>query len=85
MTAEDAGSLAIQPHATGFWFSLRRSGRHMSRSMMLPELRPTFSSRQKSEKHLYELYGLDPSLALFRLLRRFAAEAPDALPLLTLT
>jgi hypothetical protein len=47
--------------------------------------KPTFSSRQKSEKHLYELYGLDPSLALFRLLRRFAAEDLDSLPLLALT
>lgn len=46
--------------------------------------KPTFSSRQKSEKHLYELYGLDPSLALFRLLRRFAAEDPESLPLLAL-
>ncbi len=47
--------------------------------------KPTFSSRQKSEKHLYELYGLDPTLALFRLLRRFAAEDPESLPLLALT
>lgn len=47
--------------------------------------KPTFSSRQKSEKHLYELYGLDPALALFRLLRRFAAEDPESLPLLALT
>ncbi len=46
--------------------------------------KPTFSSRQKSEKHLYELYGLDPTLALFRLLRRFAAEDPESLPLLAL-
>jgi len=46
--------------------------------------KPTFSSRQKSEKHLYELYGLDPALALFRLLRRFAAEDPESLPLLAL-
>ena len=46
--------------------------------------KPTFSSRHKSEKHLYELYGLDPGLALFRLLRRFAAEDPESLPLLAL-
>ena len=46
--------------------------------------KPTFSSRHKSEKHLYELYGLDPALALFRLLRRFAAEDPESLPLLAL-
>jgi hypothetical protein len=38
--------------------------------------KPIFSSRQKSQKHLFELYGLDPALALFRQLRRFAAEAP---------
>jgi len=47
--------------------------------------KPTFASRRKAEKHLYELYGLDPSLALFRLLRRFAAEDADSLPLLALT
>ena len=47
--------------------------------------KPTFSSRRKAEKHLYELYGLDPSLALFRVLRRFAAEDADSLPLLALT
>ncbi len=47
--------------------------------------KPTFSSRRKAEKHLYELYGLDPSLALFRVLRRFAAEDTDSLPLLALT
>lgn len=47
--------------------------------------KPTFSSRHKTEKHLYELYGLDPSLALFRVLRHFAAQDPDSLPLLALT
>ena len=47
--------------------------------------KPTFSSRRKSEEHLYELYGLDPFLALFRLLRRFADEDRDSLPLLALT
>lgn len=46
--------------------------------------KPTFSSRRKAEKHLYELYGLDPALALFRVLRRFAAADPDSLPLLAL-
>ncbi|MFB1487359.1 MULTISPECIES: hypothetical protein [unclassified Thiocapsa] len=108
----DAGPLVIPPHATAFGFSLRRSGGHLSRSLMLPELRllfasvpvtagradyraairdenvlgkPTFSSRQKSKKHLYEPYGLDPALALFRLLRRFATEDPASLPLLALT
>jgi hypothetical protein len=47
--------------------------------------KPTAASRQKSEKHLYELYGLDPSLTLFRVLRRFAAEDPESLPLVALT
>lgn len=46
--------------------------------------KPTFSSRGKSDRHLRELYGLDPSLALFRTLRRFAAEDDDSLPLLAL-
>ncbi len=108
----DAGHLVIPPQATRFGFTTRKSGGHMSRSMMLPELRlllaavptdahradyraaivddnvlgkPTFSSRRKAEKHLYELYGLDPSMALFRVLRRFAAEDTDSLPLLALT
>jgi hypothetical protein len=109
----DARPFVIPPSATRLGFSLRRTGGHMSRSMMLPELRaliasvpadaaaranyrtaivddnvlgkPTFSSRQKSEKHLYELFGLDPGLALFRLLRRFAAADPESLPLLALT
>jgi hypothetical protein len=103
--------LDIPFSSTRFGFAVRRSGGHMSRSMMLPELRillsavpadavraeyrasivgenalgkPTFSSRRKAEKHLYELYGLDPSLALFRLLRRFALEDVDSLPLLAL-
>jgi hypothetical protein len=47
--------------------------------------KPTEASRQKSEKHLYELYGLDPSLTLFRVLRYLAAEDPDSLPLIALT
>ena len=108
----DVGHLVIPPQASRFGFSTRKSGGHMSRSMMLPELRlllaavpadahradyraaivdgnvlgkPTFSSRRKSEEHLYELYGLDPSLALFRLLRRFAVDDSDSLPLLALT
>lgn len=107
----DAVPLVIPPQAKRFGFSTRKSSGHMSRSMMLPELRqllaavsahavradyriaiveanvlgkPTFSSRRKAEKHLYELYGLDPSLALFRNLRRFAAEDADSLPLLGL-
>jgi hypothetical protein len=104
--------VVIAPQATRFGFSARKSGGHMSRSMMLPELgllfgattkdagrgeyrtaivddnilgKPTYSSRRKAEKHLYELYGLDPSFALFRVLRRFAVEDSDSLPLLALT
>jgi hypothetical protein len=42
--------------------------------------KPTFSTRKKSDKYLHQLYGLDPALALFRLLRRFAAEDPESLP-----
>lgn len=107
----DISTLSIPPGATRLGFSVRRSGGHMSRSMMLPELRlllaavpanarraeyraaivddnalgkPTFSSRRKAEKHLYELYGLDSALALFRVLRHFAAEDADSLPLLAL-
>lgn len=89
-------------------FSLRRSGGHMARSMMLTELtilmerlpasalladyqraieadnalgKPTFGSRQNSFRHLVDLYGLDPQLALFRGLRLFCAEDPASLPL----
>jgi hypothetical protein len=103
--------VVIPPQATRFGFSARKSGGHMSRSMMLPELglllgattadaaraeyraaivddnilgKPTYSSRRKAEKHLYELYGLDPSFALFRVLRRFAGEYSESLPLLAL-
>jgi hypothetical protein len=47
--------------------------------------KPTFSSRRKAEKHLYEFYGLDPSMALFRVMRRFAAESAESLPLIGLT
>ena len=46
--------------------------------------KPTFASRQKSIRHLIELYGLDASQALFRVLLRFATLAPDSLPLLAL-
>ena len=108
----DTGPLMSPPYATAFGFSQRRSGGHLSRSLMLSELgllfaavpatapraeyraaildgnclgKPTFSSRQKSAKHLVELYGLDPVLTLFRLLRRFAAADPASLPLLALT
>jgi hypothetical protein len=44
--------------------------------------KPTFSSRQKSYRHLVELYGLNPNLPLFRVLRRFATEDPASIPLM---
>lgn len=46
--------------------------------------KPTFTSRQKSFRHVVELYGLDASQALFRILLRFAAINGDATPLLAL-
>jgi len=46
--------------------------------------KPTVSSRQKSFRHLVELYCLDASRALFRVLLRFSAINPDATPLLAL-
>ena len=92
-------------------FSTKRTGGHMSRSMMLTELsivfgalpagtrkdeyklavtennllgKPTQSSRQKSFRHLVELYGMDPQMILFHSLRTFAAEDPETLALLAL-
>ena len=44
--------------------------------------KPTFSSRQKTYRHLIELYGLNPSLPLFRILRRFAQYDPASIPLI---
>ncbi len=44
--------------------------------------KPTFSSRRKSFRHLVELYGLDPSFALFRVLRKLCAEDPTSIPLI---
>jgi len=41
----------------------------------------TFASRRKSHKHLAQLYGLDPRLALFRVLRQLVGEDPESLPL----
>ncbi len=46
--------------------------------------KPTFTSRQKSFRHLVELYGLDASRALFRVLVQFAVINPDTVPLLAL-
>ena len=44
--------------------------------------KPTLSSRQKSYRHLVELYGLDTQFALFRVLRMIAAEDKGSLPLI---
>ena len=46
--------------------------------------KPTFTSRHKSFRHLVELYGLESSHALFRVLLRLACVAKDAIPLLAL-
>lgn len=46
--------------------------------------KPTESSRIKSHRHLIELYGLDPSLLIFRTFRRLAQESPEDLPLLAM-
>lgn len=46
--------------------------------------KPTQSSRQKSYRHLIELYGLDPSMVIFRTARRLAKQCPDQLPLLAM-
>lgn len=46
--------------------------------------KPTLASRRKSLDHLIELYGLDPTKALFRLLRKLSALDPASLPLLAL-
>lgn len=42
--------------------------------------KPTFSSREKTYRHLDQLYSLDPNKALFRVLRQFAADQPACLP-----
>lgn len=46
--------------------------------------KPTASSRTKTLYHLVELYGLDPGLPLFHILRRLAEESPGELPLLAM-
>ena len=46
--------------------------------------KPTYSSRLNTFKHLSDLYSLDGSLTLFRLLRRFATDEPASLPQLAL-
>lgn len=44
--------------------------------------KPTFSSRQKSFRHLVELYTLNPSFSLFRIFRKFAEIDILSIPLL---
>jgi len=107
-----AADLVIPKEAEKFGLSANRSGGHLARSMMLPEIgalvthlpmaaglgdftsailsdnllaKPTNASREKSLRHLIQLYGLDSRLALFRLLRRLAAEDPQSLPLMAMT
>lgn len=46
--------------------------------------KPTQSSRKKSLRHLLELYGMDPSQALFRVLWALGHDDPDSLPQLCL-
>lgn len=46
--------------------------------------KPTLSSRKKSLRHLVELYGLDPSKALFRVFWELAHADLDSLPQLCL-
>lgn len=46
--------------------------------------KPTLASRKKSLRHLTELYGLDPSTALFRVLLNLAHSDVDSLPQLCL-
>jgi hypothetical protein len=47
--------------------------------------KPTYSSRGESFKRLLQLYGLDPSRALFRILRKGVAYDLTALPLIAVT
>ena len=46
--------------------------------------KPTLTSRKKSLRHLIELYGMDPSKALFRVLWEFGHADLDSLPQLCL-
>jgi hypothetical protein len=46
--------------------------------------KPTLSSRKKSLRHLMQLYGMDPAIALFRVFWRLAHEDIDSLPQLCL-
>lgn len=44
--------------------------------------KPTLSSRQKSYRHLIELYGLDPKYPLFRIFRTIGSVDRQSLPLM---
>jgi hypothetical protein len=44
--------------------------------------KPTWSTRQRTAKRLSELYGLDPSIPLFRLLRYYWSEGVEGRPML---
>lgn len=46
--------------------------------------KPTASSREKTFDHLRRAYGMDASTALWRVLRQFAQQEPQALPLMAL-
>ena len=46
--------------------------------------KPTLSSRKKSLRHLFELYGMDPTKALFRVLWNLGHTDIDSLPQLCL-
>ena len=94
-----------------FGFSNASTGGHMSRSMMLVEMKslfhalpataaaeefdklivdenildkPTLSTRKKSLRHLRQLYGLNPSKTLFRVLWQLGHSDFDSLPQLCL-
>lgn len=46
--------------------------------------KPTLSSRKKSLRHLVELYGLDPTKAMFRVFWNLSHDDPESLPQLCL-
>jgi hypothetical protein len=57
MASMDTGPLLIPPSASAFGFSLRRSGGHLSRSLMLPELGLLFAAGRHwfSLTHAYKI------------------------------
>ena len=46
--------------------------------------KPTLSAREKTQRHLRRAYGLDPEKTLWRVLREFAQQEPQLIPLLGL-